>query len=136
MAGETDTVSSTDHLTVLPDVSGPRRGSPKRILASDLSESLKAIPGGAGTTALPGLTVGSETAGFVSSGTGATEAVAVAANEVQVAKFTQKGAVLLSITSTARDALTSVTAGSMIYNTTTQKLNFYNGSAWEAVTSA
>ena len=33
-------------------------------------------------------------------------------------------------------ALATVPAGLMVYNTTTNKLNFYNGSAWEAVTSA
>ena len=36
---------------------------------------------------------------------------------------------LKSYTTTARDALTSV-AGDMIYNTTTSKAEFYNGSAW------
>jgi hypothetical protein len=40
------------------------------------------------------------------------------------------------MTTTERDAITSVPAGLMVYNTTTNKLNFYNGSAWEAVTSA
>ena len=40
------------------------------------------------------------------------------------------------MTTTQRDAITSVPAGLMIYNTTTNKINFYNGSAWEAVTSA
>jgi hypothetical protein len=40
------------------------------------------------------------------------------------------------MTTTQRDAITSVPAGLTIYNTTTNKLNFYNGSAWEAVTSA
>ena len=39
------------------------------------------------------------------------------------------------VTSTQRDAMT-VTAGAMVYNSTTNKLNFYNGSSWEAVTSA
>lgn len=38
-------------------------------------------------------------------------------------------------TTTARDAL-SPAAGLTIYNTTTNKLNFYNGSSWEVVTSA
>ncbi len=41
-----------------------------------------------------------------------------------------------SFTATARDALTGVPAGSVILNTTSSKLNFYTGSAWEAVTSA
>tara|TARA_R100000808_G_C2129061_1_gene138646 strand:- start:685 stop:963 length:279 start_codon:yes stop_codon:yes gene_type:complete len=41
-----------------------------------------------------------------------------------------------SHTTTTRDALTNLAAGQLVYNTTTNKLNFYNGSAWEAVTSA
>ena len=33
-------------------------------------------------------------------------------------------------TTTERDALSSVTAGSIIYNTTTNKVQVYNGSSW------
>ena len=36
---------------------------------------------------------------------------------------------LKSYTSTQRDALTSA-AGDMIYNSTTSKVQFYNGSSW------
>ena len=36
---------------------------------------------------------------------------------------------LKSYTTTQRDALTSV-AGDVIYNTTTSRVQFYNGSAW------
>lgn len=43
---------------------------------------------------------------------------------------------LRSHTTAERDALTNLAAGQTIYNSTTNKLNFYNGSAWEAVTSA
>lgn len=39
------------------------------------------------------------------------------------------------LTTTARDALTAV-EGMVIYNTSTNKLNFYNGTAWEVVTSS
>ena len=49
---------------------------------------------------------------------------------------TTKGFLPPRMTTTQRDAITSVPAGLMVYNTTTNKLNFYNGSAWEAVTSA
>ena len=49
---------------------------------------------------------------------------------------TTKGFLPPRMTTGQRDAITSVPAGLMIYNTTTNKLNFYNGSAWEAVTSA
>ena len=40
-----------------------------------------------------------------------------------------------SMTTAQRDALTGV-AGMLIYNSTTNKLNFYAAAAWEAVTSA
>ena len=38
---------------------------------------------------------------------------------------------LKNYTTTQRDALTSV-AGDMIYNTTTSKVEYYDGSAWES----
>lgn len=43
--------------------------------------------------------------------------------------------VLPGFTTTERNALDPV-AGQIIYNQTTGKINFYNGTAWEAVTSA
>ena len=43
---------------------------------------------------------------------------------------------LPELTTIERDAVTTPNGGVIIYNTTTKKLNFYNGSAWEAVTSA
>lgn len=46
------------------------------------------------------------------------------------------GMLLPSFTTTARDAISTPATGLTIYNTTTNKLNFYNGSSWEAVTSA
>ena len=48
---------------------------------------------------------------------------------------TTRGFLPPRMTTVQRDAITSVPAGLMVYNTTTNKLNFYNGSAWEAVTS-
>lgn len=44
----------------------------------------------------------------------------------------------LSLTTAQRDAMPAnqLRAGLMILNTTTSKLNFYTGLAWEAVTSA
>ena len=39
------------------------------------------------------------------------------------------------VTTTERDALT-VTKGAVVTNLTTGKLNFYNGSSWEEVTSS
>jgi hypothetical protein len=47
----------------------------------------------------------------------------------------RNGYVPPNMTTATRDALTAVESA-LIYNTTTNKLNFYNGSAWEAVTSA
>lgn len=43
----------------------------------------------------------------------------------------------LPLTTTQRDALTlSSTDVLVIFNTTTKKINFWNGTAWEVVTSA
>jgi hypothetical protein len=58
-----------------------------------------------------------------------------AAAQLQV-DSTTRGFLPPRMTTAQRDAITSVPAGLMIYNTSTNKLNFYNGSAWEAVTSA
>lgn len=46
------------------------------------------------------------------------------------------GAFYPSYTTTQRDALVGMRAGMTILNTTTGKLNFYDGAAWVAVTSA
>ena len=49
---------------------------------------------------------------------------------------TTKGLLPPRMTTTQRNAITApIPAGLMVYNTTTNKLNFYNGTAWEAVTS-
>ena len=50
---------------------------------------------------------------------------------------TTKGFLPPRMTTTQRDAIAApIPAGLMVYNTTTNKLNFYNGTAWEAVTSS
>jgi hypothetical protein len=51
-------------------------------------------------------------------------------------KISSGGVRLHGYTTAERDALVSPLEGLVIYNTTTNKLNFYNGTAWEAVTSA
>ena len=48
---------------------------------------------------------------------------------------TTKGFLPPRMTTTQRDAISTPAEGLIIYNTTTKKLNFYNGTAWEAVTS-
>lgn len=42
---------------------------------------------------------------------------------------------VVGMTAASRDALTGVSSGTLIYNSSTNKLNFYNGTAWEAITS-
>lgn len=42
---------------------------------------------------------------------------------------------LPSYSTTERDAIHSPTAGLLIYNSTTQKLNFYASASWKEVTS-
>jgi hypothetical protein len=49
---------------------------------------------------------------------------------------TTKGFLPPILTTAQRDAISSPAEGLMVYNATTNKLNFYNGTAWEAVTSA
>jgi len=44
--------------------------------------------------------------------------------------------VLKSYTTTEIAALTGMAEGTLVYDTTVNKLKFYTGSAWEAVTSA
>jgi hypothetical protein len=48
---------------------------------------------------------------------------------------TTKGFLPPRMTTTQRNAITSVPAGLMVYNTTLNKLNVYNGTAWEVITS-
>lgn len=45
----------------------------------------------------------------------------------------KRGLLPPALTTAQRDAITSPPAGLMIYNSTTRKINFYNGSAWEIV---
>jgi len=40
------------------------------------------------------------------------------------------------MTTVERDAITTPAGGLMVFNTTTSKMNFYNGSVWEEITSA
>ena len=63
------------------------------------------------------------------------EAGTVASAKVDITSTTQ-GFLPPRMTTTQRDAINSPASGLMIYNTTTNKLNFYAASAWEAVTSA
>jgi len=53
--------------------------------------------------------------------------------------FSKDGAGYIQLpryTTAERDAVTEWLVGAIIYNSTTDKLNFYTGSAWEAITSA
>jgi hypothetical protein len=70
-------------------------------------------------------------AGIVAIGTTSPNAVA----QLDVTSTT-RGFLPPRMTSAQRDAIATPPAGLMVYNSTTNKLNFYNGTAWEAVTSA
>jgi hypothetical protein len=59
----------------------------------------------------------------------------VEASAIIQANSTTKGFLPPRMTTTQRNAITTPATGLTIYNTTTNKLNFYNSSAWEAVTS-
>lgn len=51
---------------------------------------------------------------------------------------TTRSIVPAKVTTTQRDAIAApnLEAGLCVYNTTTNKLNVYNGTSWEAITSA
>jgi len=85
----------------------------------------------------------------LSFGTNNTERVRIDnSGNVGIGTTSPNAAALLDVTSTTqgflpprmteaeRDAISTPPAGLMAYNTTTDKLNFYNGTAWEAVTSS
>lgn len=59
-------------------------------------------------------------------------------NAILAVEATDRGFLLPRLTTTQRDAISTVSAdnGLMIFNTTTGKINVYSGTAWEAVTSA
>lgn len=63
-------------------------------------------------------------------------AASIESNCLLKLESTTKGFRPPSMTTTERNAISTPIAGLMIYNNTTNKLNFYNGSAWEAVTSS
>lgn len=55
------------------------------------------------------------------------------ASAILQADSTTKGFLPPRMTTTQRDAISSPAEGLMIYNTTTNTLNYYNGTAWESV---
>lgn len=63
-------------------------------------------------------------------------AASLSADAILACTSTTQGVLLPRMTTTQRDAISSPTAGLLIYNTTTNKLNFRAAAAWEAVTSA
>lgn len=88
--------------------------------AADFPKGLTGIA----VTATGNLTVGTH----IANGAGVNLATAGA--------ITKRFMVLPTVTTTQRDALTNTVAGALVYNSSTNKLNFYTGSAWEVVTSS
>ena len=80
-------------------------------------------------------TLGVAATGAVASDDAATYELVPAASAVLEARSTTRGFLPPRLTTTERDNITTPAAGLMIYNTTTGKLNFYDGVAWRAVTS-
>jgi len=92
------------------------------------------VAAGAGTGAATPPTIAFQTSTVLGSGTTTqtlTTRLTIASTVITAALPFIPG----SFTTAARDALTPA-AGWTIYNTSTNKLNFYNGATWEAVTSA
>lgn len=110
-----------------------------------------------GTSATPGMSFdGDSDTGIIRSAadelsfvTGGSQAVCInASNSVGIGVTTIDASCLLQMssatkgfrppvmTTTQRNAISSPATGLIVFNTTTKKINVYNGSAWEAVTSA
>lgn len=53
-----------------------------------------------------------------------------------IIRHINRGPHFAQVTTAQRDLLTNLWGGRIIFNTTTQKLNVYNGSSWEQITSA
>lgn len=114
---------------------GPYNGSwgaGVSLVGSQGPQGLKGDTGAAGPAGTSPFTLnGSDavyTAGSV--GIGANPPATAAALEVA---STSKGFLPPRMTTVQRDAITAPPAGLTIYNTTTQRPNFYNGSAWTAM---
>lgn len=87
------------------------------------------------TTASGGTGAGTERMRIDSAGNVGIGTTANAAALLDVSSTT-KGFLPPRMTTTERNAISTPPAGLMVYNTTTNKINFYNGTAWEAVTSS
>ena len=79
------------------------------------------------------------TSGNISGGNIITGGIVIATGNVSGATVTATNSVKMAVyaDNTARDAaIASPIAGQMVFKTDIAKLQFYNGSAWETVTSA
>lgn len=86
-------------------------GANKSSTLTVLSAGVKLLPGGAGTAALPGLTVGATTVGLFSGGTGATEYLGLVANGVATLRVDAVGLRLQLGVSVAASDLLHVVGG-------------------------
>lgn len=59
----------------------------------------------------------------------------LAASAALTVTSTTQGILFPRMTATQRDAIAAPTAGLVVYNSTSNKLNVYTGAAWEAITS-
>lgn len=80
-------------------------------------------------------TLGVSTTGTVSSDDGATLQLVPAASAVLEARSTTRGFLLPRMTTTQRNNISSPSAGLMIYNTTSTKLEYWDSVAWRQVIS-
>ncbi len=72
----------------------------------------------------------------ISTGADASQAAPNANAALDLGGFTTKALLLPAVSTATRDGMSTPTAGLLLYNSTTNKLNFRAASAWEAVTSA
>ena len=90
------------------------------------------------TTSLPGVGINASTTNLVVAaiGVGVTQFDNGAVNLSNAGLSTNRFMVPPKVTTSQRNSLVDLTSGAMIYNTSLNKLQVYNGSAWETITSS
>ena len=90
------------------------------------------------TTVLPGVGINAAATNFVVNaiGVGVTQFNNGSVNFSNAGLSTSRFMVPPKVTTSQRNSLVDLTSGAMIYNTSLNKLQVYNGSAWETITSS
>ena len=141
-AGNREVVQNGDRLGVI-NFAGDDGGTGDFLVGANIIAAVDGTPGVGDlpsrlqfSTTPDGASAAVEAMRITSAGNVGIGATSIESNCLLKLESTTKGFRPPSMTTTQRDAIATPIAGLMIYNNTTNKLNFYNGSSWEAVTSS